>query len=396
MHPAEHAIAAQTLSDCQLRANPTYELVSADALSKNELDQLGECIHESSFFGVLRPRPESGAALKAICKDTAALFRWFQAPQCCPLGVRNTIGPDWPQALLRLLADEILEAELRGRFNTGPVAVSQIVPDVQTQLETRVQRLSIEAIRLAQSWPGVAPSELSLQMYFYNRAPVTPQLRRAAAATHSLEQWLRIGAADPVSRLLRQHWHRRPGQKELRGWLYWDRQASLSQQKKYKLYISPTLDCFNTVFSIVIGFLALYPHLGFKISDSISGLCRPDKFVIYFESWTDLEESGSQLSRYLDGYPAQGVPFSSPLRSDGMLSWGIDPPADASMLSDERGVSWRMLLTNRLAAALLAARQAPGCASEPWLYALLRLRIDGIDTDRWAYRTQSPALADTK
>jgi hypothetical protein len=81
------------------------------------------------------------------------------------------------------------------------------------------------------------------------------------------------------------------------------------------------------------------------------------------------------------------VPFTAALDDDGLLSWGVDPPAAQHLLNWQPRESWRLWLTNRLANALLTARGTPAPTAkprEPWEYALERLRLDGVDTDTWA------------
>ncbi len=84
----------------------------------------------------------------------------------------------------------------------------------------------------------------------------------------------------------------------------------------------------------------------------------------------------------LAGLAADGVPFTAACSADGLLSWGIDPPAEpgADLASRE---SWRLWLTNRLALALVAARGA-AATMPPWQFALARLALAGIDPRSWA------------
>ena len=86
------------------------------------------------------------------------------------------------------------------------------------------------------------------------------------------------------------------------------------------------------------------------------------------------------------GIAAQGVPFTSEIGGDGLLSWGVDPPAgERSSLWDGRE-SWRLWLSHRLARALIDARAAEtpeNAGIEPWRFALERVRLDGVDTATW-------------
>jgi hypothetical protein len=87
--------------------------------------------------------------------------------------------------------------------------------------------------------------------------------------------------------------------------------------------------------------------------------------------------------------PAQGVPFTSEIAGDGLLSWGMDPPSSEWTALAKGAESWRLWLTHRLARALLSARGAAVADTgetaeiEPWRFALERVRLEGIDTDSW-------------
>jgi hypothetical protein len=93
------------------------------------------------------------------------------------------------------------------------------------------------------------------------------------------------------------------------------------------------------------------------------------------------------LGRSLRGCPAQGVPTTAETGGDGLLSWGVDPPAG------DAAASWRSWVTKRLADSLIARRATP-CVDRVGA-ALADLRLAGVDPDRWlpgadAFRDTSP------
>jgi len=90
-----------------------------------------------------------------------------------------------------------------------------------------------------------------------------------------------------------------------------------------------------------------------------------------------------QLARELGLVPAHGVPFTAEVAGEGLLSWGLDPPASEHLIEWQERESWRLWLTNRLANAILLARQDPERTIEPSLFALERLRLEGVDTTTW-------------
>jgi hypothetical protein len=105
----------------------------------------------------------------------------------------------------------------------------------------------------------------------------------------------------------------------------------------------------------------------------LGGICRTDKIVVYFNDLDALHETAQELAMRLHGVPAQGVPFTAAVTEDGLLSWAVDP----------RATSWRHWLVGRLAEHLVQGRREDD-GLPPWRYALQRLGLDGVDTDRWA------------
>ena len=123
-----------------------------------------------------------------------------------------------------------------------------------------------------------------------------------------------------------------------------------------------------------------------KVGNDATSLLRPDKIVVYFGDFESVSAAATRLAAELAGCPGHGVPFTAELaQSNGLLSWGIDPPRSEHMLEWQERESWRLWVTNRLALALVAARRDGG-PLEPWRYALARIELDGIDTATWAPR----------
>jgi hypothetical protein len=121
--------------------------------------------------------------------------------------------------------------------------------------------------------------------------------------------------------------------------------------------------------------------VAFKVGADAAGLLRPDKMVAYFDNFEALAAVADSLADALAGVSAHGVPFSAEITSDGLLSWGVDPPREERPPGWSGGQSWRLWVTNRLAGALLAARGQG--VEEPWRFALERLRVEGVDVERW-------------
>jgi hypothetical protein len=152
----------------------------------------------------------------------------------------------------------------------------------------------------------------------------------------------------------------------------------------YKLYVSAALDALPDALPAVAEALApVRGASGFKMARDVHGLCRPDKLVAYFTRLDDLREAAAELRERLAGCRAQGVPFTAEITADGLLSWGVDPPPDRELRAAAEPNSWRFWIVRRLAAYVADARVHDPSAQEPWLFALERLRLDGVDTDTW-------------
>ena len=114
------------------------------------------------------------------------------------------------------------------------------------------------------------------------------------------------------------------------------------------------------------------------------GILRPDKLVVYFSDFESVEQTARKIANSLAGCPVQGVPFTAGLSDDGLLSWGIDPPPRGSNLLGLETESWRLWLTNRLAIALVTARNRCPGDLQPWQFAIERLGLEDVDTRTWA------------
>ena len=94
------------------------------------------------------------------------------------------------------------------------------------------------------------------------------------------------------------------------------------------------------------------------------------------------------LDRSLLGCPVQGVPFTSEIGGNGLLSSGVDPPPG------NVATSWRAWVTRRLAASLTT--QPVSTREDRVAVALANIRSAGVDPERWlpgsdAFREESEA-----
>ncbi len=379
-------IREQEILGRDLRANPAYELVLFDRLEPDLRKALASLEKEPGFYGVLRPAAPSSGNLKSVDRDTALLFLTLREPGRLPGYVRLLSGEGAARVAAQLVADGVLEIARDGAFVSGATAFDLLWEEGSGEARGgggRLAELSRAALRYGQSLALTDPLRLSLRLYGYNRRPLTPAWKRLLPDAAAVERHLGIGAGGPHRRLLDRSWSR-SGPSD--SWLSWRRRGKddggrlAANGATWKLYVSPAPEALADGFGRILDALAATRAPQFKIGTDAAGLLRPDKMVAYFPSFERLAAAAEALTERLDGTPAQGVPFTSEIGAEGLLSWGVDPPADSRWSGRE---SWRLWLTHRLAMALLSGKKSEAPGAEPWRFALERLRLEGVDTDSW-------------
>jgi hypothetical protein len=370
----------QNLLGRDFRANPAYELVLWDRLAPEERRALELLREDPDLYGVLRPREgAAGLGAKSVDRETALLFLTLREPGPLPGYVRSVLGETAGRTVARLVADGIFEIARDGTFVCGAAAfAAQGEPGAAGG---RLTGLSLAALRYGQALAVDDPLRLSCRLYGYNRRPLTPRWRRLLASAAAVQAHLGIGPGGANRPALDAAWRSLAPSE---AWMSWRSRsgepASALRGTTYKLYVSPAPEALAGSFGAVLDALGAGRAAQFKIGAGAAGLLRPDKIVAYFPSFERLAAAAAVVSSRLGGVPAQGVPFTSEIGGDGLLSWGMDPPA--AERSWRGGESWRLWLTHRLARALLSARDA-GEGVEPWRFALERVRMEGIDTGSW-------------
>jgi hypothetical protein len=368
-----------------LRSSPSHELVLYDRLPEAARSALAELAQDPGFYGVLRHRDT--AALKSVDRDTALLVYTLRQPGPLPAYVRTQLGETAPRLISRLVADGVLEIELDGTFVSGPAALTELGElggeAGGSSGEGRIAAISVAALRYGQALPLDDPFLLAWRLYSYNRQPLTPAWQRRLPTAEAVERWLGIDRGGANRKLLDGAW----SPLSMDGWLSWQsrsRSAATGHAggPTWKLYVSPRPEALAESFGAVLAALTAARAAQFKVGRDAGGLLRPDKIVSYFPSWERLAAAAGAVLERLDGVPAQGVPFTAEVGGAGLVSWGVDPPeAERSTLGGGRE-SWRVWVAQRLAWSLLAARGESG--TEPWRFALDRVRLEGVDTDTWA------------
>lgn len=376
-----------SLSRRTFRAGAAYDLVVFDRLEPEEQLLLTELRADPDFYGVLRPRPGTGRTIKAIGKETALLWLTLQSPGPLPFFVLRDDSKEAVSGLPELLLDGVLEVEENGRFLAGADAaelLAQSRQPVSNGSQGRLGHLSMAALRYGEKLALDNPSQLAGRLYGFGQQPLTPKWTRALSGREAVLLFLGAGPGTHLRRRLDSEWAEAEDETTA-GWIAWSNRArskSALGGAVCKLYVSPAVSAMPQVFPIVVDVASA--HVGhFKIGRNAAGLLRPDKMVLYFRDQERLFAVATELASLLRGAEPHGVPFSAEITSDGLLSWGMDPPQSERVLAWQEPESWRLWVVRRLAAAMIVAQTEAHSSMGPARFALERLRHEGVDVDRW-------------
>jgi hypothetical protein len=295
-------------------------------------------------------------------------------------------------AIPQLLLDGVLEVEDKGRFIAGADAaklMAQGRQPVSNGSQGRLGVLSAAALRYGESLRLDDPRRLAARLYNFGRQPVTPRWARLLADRDAVLSFVGAAEGTEIRRRLESDWEEANDEK-MAGWLVWSNRKMRSRMHAggtaCKLYVSPAVDAMPQVFPAVLE-MASAQVRHFKIGSDAAGLLRPDKMVLYFQGQERLFAVASELASLLKGAVPHGVPFSAEITSDGLLSWGMDPPQSEKLLAWQEAESWRLWVARRLAAAMIAAQTDAHSSMGPGQFAVERLRHEGVDVDRWTPST---------
>ncbi len=373
--------------EAALRANPAYELVLYDRLSESEKQILRDLADDPECYGVLRPRTDPVLSMKSVSRDIALLLFSLQTPGTLPRFAAEALRDECDLVIGKMILDGVLEIELDGAMVSGPAAYAALGGAARaSDAEGKLAAMSRRAIDYAAALELIDPVAISARLYRYNTIPATRRWRSLLPDDVAAAKYLGL-TGGAVSRVLGREWHS-PFESE--GWISWQstrggavRSHTTSAERTYKLYVSPACEQLREAVEGTAAAIARSSATQWKIGKGMQGLLRPDKIVVYFRQFSDLQETALSIIANLESCPAHGVPFTAEMAGDGLLSWGVDPPADAGLWSGPE--SWRVKICNRLALALTQAFAQGGNSESvsPSAFALERLRREGIDTTNW-------------
>lgn len=368
------------------RAGRSYDLVVFDRLPEAEQLALAELKDDPDLYGVLMPHAGSGRTIKALGRDTALLWFTMQTPGALPAFAWAREPAAMLSRISAWLLDGVLEVEHDGRFVCGAEAASLLNRGRETAGTVgKLEMMAHAALRYAESLWLDNPQELAGRLYGFGRQPLTPGWANRLPARDAVKNFVAGDEGSPTRRKLDSEWIE-AGADKARGWIVWSNPARSkgmrSGEATYKLYVSPDIEAMPAAFSAVLE-VASEGVRSFKIGADAAGLLRPDKLVLYFSNQEDLFRTASRLAAMLREIKPHGVPFSAAITSNGLLSWGMDPPDGGQVLSWQEPESWRLWVVRRLAAAMVAAQSEVNDTMSPADFALTRLRHQGVDVERW-------------
>ncbi|MBI5246044.1 MAG: hypothetical protein HY923_02610 [Elusimicrobia bacterium] len=285
------------------------------------------------------------------------------------------------EILRRLVMGDIVEVLIDGVWQSGPAPLAKARDPHAADDGMELRRLSAEAIMLAYKSPREHSWELLNLLYYFNRAPLSPRLKRSLPDEAACLRFLgiangscRIGGRRFDLPLRLSH--------NGRGWRTWRRQGNGPTRQvmdaRHKVYISPQLEQLPMVFRTTCALAFESSAASLKIGASLTELLRPDKMVVYFARASDAQAFARRVLTKMPHVRAQGVPFSWQFGSTALVSLGVDPLGAS-------GHSWRTWVCEAISTAILSARRR--ASLDPQAFVSRRLEAIGVDTERWMPKT---------
>ena len=139
--------------------------------------------------------------------------------------------------------------------------------------------------------------------------------------------------------------------------------------------MSPTVPCLPAALPVVFATATALDVPSWKVGADAAGLHRADKIVLYLPSASCADAVATALAEALDGFDAQGVPFTGQVGATGIVSRGQDRDRE----------SWRAVLCRAVAGALhhQRAELGPGAPPDAVADAALDALAGAYDVETW-------------
>ena len=367
-----------------------YQLYEWNQLSFKEQETLSGLYDEAEVYGLFKPFFASpNLTSKVAYRNVALLFLHLQQsdilPRCYTTAPDNTFN----ETLARLVLDGILEIEWQQKFVTGSAAVEAVYGKAVFDhglIPDQLSLLSIKAIEYALMLQLPDVKLMASRLYSYNAQSWDAARKNKFYESHTVKEFLLGRLNSEVENLLNTLWDSIVAS-EKKGWLAWatsnkSDKSFIDESITYKLYISPEIAYFPELFAKAVPVITASQAYCFKTGSSIHGLLRADKMVVYFKNMEALKETALLLERELEGFAAQGVPFTKQLDKKGLLSCGVDP-LKQDILKSVDGGSWRIKVTDQLASAIIQAQTDKLNLDDSIEFIRAKLFAGGIDAVNW-------------
>lgn len=375
------AAAVGRLLASKLRSSQGRTLILLDRLPEQERMWLLTLKEAEEIFGVLRP--SGSGPVKVVDYDLALLLFALREPGGLPAFYSRRLGPvEVGRRVALLVAERILEVEIEGSFLTGKSALAALGLGADTS-RTAIAEKSRLAMRYASALASSEEHVLANRLYRFGGLPLTPRWQRQLPGPEEVLLFLGNPAHSAFDRSFPHaefpwlSWHRRDGK-------------SNSLRLRFKLYISPKIASLPEIFSSLFECLEASRAGSLKVGAAAGGLLRTDKLIVYFRNFEDLAECADVLQRRFRGIPVDGVPFSAQIDEEGLLSWGLDPPA--GLYARASSGSWRSRIVHRVAWAILEGRKQAVTDASEW--AAIHLSLQGVDVQEWRPRVDLLDIAE--
>ena len=302
-----------------------------------------------------------------------------------------------------LLSRGVLEVRVAGEFITGLSGLRELNGQsaASTPIQSPLAELSDAGIRYGFRYccldnDGQGDRSLidkvAMRLYHFNTVPAPAELRSRLSNSEGVFKFL--GSEAPVtakSTGLEWAWQANDSSDWWRYWVPTNGRTTINwfetfqgrrERTEAKLYISPSLADTPRAIEVVLPVISESSAVAVKVGNFLGGLTRPDKMVAYFSDQHDLVATASKIAVATRRLTAHGVPFTSDLAGNGLLSWASDDLSN-EMDNPDASSSWRILVTRSLARGLVESYRLGHPIDVAVEHAKSAAEVAGIDTVNW-------------